>query len=120
MVQSEPDANRHRRIASRPKLVSAPDSARGTGPTIHSRRLPLWEEIALALLKKYTERYYTYRKREWNCPHLEYRDLSPNDRTCSASAKDPNDNYYRILIDRSQEEIVAKLKNSKVSSNAGS
>ena len=30
-----------------------------------------WEEIALALLKTYTERYYTFRKREWEMPHLE-------------------------------------------------
>jgi hypothetical protein len=34
-----------------------------------------WEEIALALLKKYTEPYYTFRKREWEQPHLEYQDL---------------------------------------------
>jgi hypothetical protein len=39
----------------------------------------LWQEIALALLKKYTERYYTFRKREWELPHLEYRDLEADD-----------------------------------------
>lgn len=26
------------------------------------------------MLKKYTERYYTFRKREWELPHLEYQD----------------------------------------------
>ena len=31
-------------------------------------KVRLWEEIALALLKKYTERYYTFRKREWELP----------------------------------------------------
>ena len=36
-------------------------------------KVRLWEEIAIALLKKYTERYYTFRKREWELPHLEYR-----------------------------------------------
>jgi hypothetical protein len=63
----------------------------------------LWAEIALSLLKKYTERYYIFRKREWELPHLEYRDLEEND---------PNflDGYYRILIEESQEEIVEKLK----------
>jgi hypothetical protein len=30
----------------------------------------LWQDIALSLLKKYTERYYTFRKREWELPHL--------------------------------------------------
>ena len=39
-------------------------------------KVRLWEEIALSLLKKYTERYYTFRKREWELPHLEYRDLA--------------------------------------------
>ena len=36
---------------------------------------------AVALLKKYTERYYTFRKREWELPHLEYRDLEATTRT---------------------------------------
>lgn len=76
-------------------------------------KVALWEEIALALLKKYTERYYTYRKREWELPHLEYRDLSPTDPNLLGVGEDPNDNYYRILIDQSQEEIVAKLEELK-------
>ena len=42
-------------------------------------KVRLWEEIAVALLKKYTERYYTFRKREWELPHLEYRDLDGDD-----------------------------------------
>ena len=74
----------------------------------------LWEEIALSLLKKYTERYYTFRKREWELPHLEYRDLDerrpefPRRRRTT-----PDDGYYRILIEKSQEEIVAKLEELK-------
>ena len=42
-------------------------------------KVRLWEEIALSLLKKYTERYYTFRKREWELPHLEYQDLTADD-----------------------------------------
>jgi hypothetical protein len=38
-------------------------------------KVRLWDEIAASLLKKYTERYYTFRKRDWELPHLEYRDL---------------------------------------------
>jgi hypothetical protein len=66
-------------------------------------KVRMWEEIALSLLKKYTERYYTFRKREWELPHLEYRDIQEDD---------PNflDGHYRILIEESQEEIVEKLK----------
>lgn len=76
-------------------------------------RVAVWEEIALALLKKYTERYYTYRKREWELPHLEYQDLSPTDPNLLGAGDSPSDPYYRILIDRSEEEIVAKLEELK-------
>lgn len=73
-------------------------------------KVRLWEEIALSLLKKYTERYYTFRKREWEEPHLEYQDLSPNDPNLLGVGQSAEDSYYRILIEQSQEEIVAKLK----------
>ena len=61
-----------------------------------------WEEIALSLLKKYTERYYTFRKRQWEEPHLEYRHLDSND---SNFFED-----YHVMIERSQEEVVHKLE----------
>ena len=71
-------------------------------------KVRLWEEIALALLKKYTERYYTFRKREWELPHLEYRYLESDDSNF-LHVKDSPDVGYRILIDKSQDEIVDKL-----------
>ena len=73
-------------------------------------KVRLWEEIALSLLKKYTERYYTFRKREWEEPHLEYQDLSPNDPNLLGVGQSAEEPYYRILIEQSQEEIVTKLK----------
>ena len=71
-------------------------------------KVRLWEEITLALLKKYTERYYTFRKREWELPHLEYRYLESDDSNF-LHVKDSPDVGYRVLIDKSQEDIVAKL-----------
>jgi len=82
-------------------------------------KVNLWEEIALALLKKYTERYYTFRKREWELPHLEYQDLLPSDPNLLSVGETPTDPYYRILIDQSQEEIVAKLEELKGLIEAG-
>lgn len=76
-------------------------------------RVRLWQEIALALLKKYVERYYTFRKREWELPHLEYRDLEADDPNFLGVAEASNDSYYRILLDRSQEEIATKLEELK-------
>ena len=74
-------------------------------------KVRLWQEIALALLKKYTERYYIFHKRAWELPHLEYRTLERDDSNFLGMKESPNDQgYYRILVDQSQEEIVAKLK----------
>jgi hypothetical protein len=73
-------------------------------------KIRLWEEIALSLLKKYTERYYSFRKREWELPHLEYRELEADDPNFLGVQETPADGYYRILIEASQEEIVEKLK----------
>ena len=79
----------------------------------------LWEEIALSLLKKYTERYYTYRKREWELPHLEYRDLEGDDPNFLTLKESPDEGYYRIMINKSEEEIVAKLEELKQSIEMG-
>ena len=76
-------------------------------------KVRLWEEIAVALLKKYTERYYTFRKREWELPHLEYRYLEGNDPNFLGVKESPDEGYYRILIDKSRDEIVTKLKELK-------
>ena len=82
-------------------------------------RVRLWEEIALALLKKYTERYYTFRKREWELPHLEYRDLEETDPNFLGVKETSDEGYYRILVDRSKEEIVAKLEELKRAIESG-
>jgi hypothetical protein len=82
-------------------------------------RVRLWEEIALSLLKKYTERYYTFRKREWEMPHLEYRNLEGDDPNFLCVKESPDQGYYRILIDKSQEEIVAKLEELKAAIGKG-
>lgn len=78
----------------------------------------LWEEIALALLKKYVGRYYTFRKREWELPHYEYRYLEADDPNF-LHVKESSDEGYRILIDKSQEEIVAKLEELKAAIQRG-
>jgi hypothetical protein len=78
-------------------------------------KVRLWQEIAISLLKKYTERYYTFRKREWELPHLEYQDLTASDPNFLGSKDEPEKGYYHILIEKSQEEIAAKLAELKES-----
>jgi hypothetical protein len=82
-------------------------------------KVRLWEEIALSLLKKYTERYYTFRKREWELPHLEFRELTEDDPNFPKGQDEDGEGYYRILLDRSQEEIVTKLTELKAIIESG-
>jgi hypothetical protein len=64
-------------------------------------RVRRWEEIAVALLKKYIDRYYKYEKADWEQDHLEYHELTEND---------PNFVHeYRLLIEQSQDAIVENL-----------
>lgn len=64
-----------------------------------------WQEIAVALLKKYVERLYLYRKAEFERPHTRYREITHDD---------PNFiQNYRIMVDQEQEEIAGKLKELK-------
>jgi hypothetical protein len=79
----------------------------------------LWQEIALALLKKYIERYYTFRKREWELPHLEYRDLEEDDPNFLCVREAPAESYYSILIDSSEDEIAARLHELKAAVERG-
>ena len=69
-------------------------------------RVRRWEEIAVALLKKYIDRYYKHRKQEWEADHLEYHELREDD---------PNFvQEYRLLIDavsgRNQVTSLEALK----------
>lgn len=82
-------------------------------------RVRQWQEIALALLRKYTERYYMFRKRAWELPHLEYRELEGDDPNFLCVRESPDESYYRILIDRSQTEIVSKLEELKAAIEKG-
>jgi hypothetical protein len=82
-------------------------------------RVRLWQEIALALLKKYTERYYTFSKHDWEGKYLEYRYLEGDDPNFLGGKDAGEEGYYRILIEESQEEIVAKLTELKEAIDKG-
>ena len=69
------------------------------------RQVLRWQEVATTLLKKYLDRYYKYKKQEFEHNHLEYRDLSEDD---------PNFiDEYRLLIEQSRGDIIQKLEEIK-------
>jgi Type III restriction enzyme, res subunit len=68
-------------------------------------RVRRWQEIAVALLKKYIERLYLYRKAEFERPFTQYRELT---------ADDPNFiQQYRVWVDQERDEVVNKLQELK-------
>ncbi len=83
-------------------------------------KVPVWQEIAGSLLRKYVERYYTFRKREWELPHLEYRDLDEEDPNFPCIVHEDGAEYgYRILIEESEKEIAEKLRELKAAIEKG-
>jgi hypothetical protein len=64
-------------------------------------RVRVWQEMALALLTKYCDRFYKDRKAAYEAQHLEYRELR---------ADDPNFiDEYRVLVQQSQEQVLQRL-----------
>ena len=76
-------------------------------------KVRLWGQIALALLKKYVERYYTFRKNQWEQRHLEYGEVTPGDANFPMVREKSGEYGYWIAVDKSKEELVAKLEELK-------
>lgn len=82
-------------------------------------KVAMWQQIALALLRKYVERYYKFKKQDWELPHLEYRDLEADDPNFFCVKESTEQGPYTILLEKSQEEIIAKLEELKASIERG-
>lgn len=70
------------------------------------KQVQYWEEIALALLKKYCEKFYLNSKKQYEAPHMEYYELDENDKNFI--------NEYQILADKDSEQtLIVELKKLK-------
>lgn len=78
-----------------------------------------WQQIALALLREYTMRYYTYFKREWELPHLEYRPLAEDDRNFPAAREHRQEYGFRVFVDEEDQELLAQLDQLKTAIESG-
>ncbi|MCB1560175.1 MAG: hypothetical protein KDI75_03610, partial [Xanthomonadales bacterium] len=76
------------------------------------QKVAVWQEISETLLKRYAERYYSFRKKAWEEPHLEYAELTSDD----PNFPDPGDGVgedqgiYRLSIERSEQTLITQLK----------
>lgn len=75
-------------------------------------KLPIWQEIAESLLKKYAERYYTFRKKGWEEPHLEYAEITADDPNFpdAGNGVGEEQGVYRVLVEKSEEQLITQLK----------
>lgn len=65
-------------------------------------RVREWEEIAIALLKKYCDRFYTFQQDAFEAPHREYRELDRDD---------PNIVHeYRVMVDQSEKLVLQRIE----------
>lgn len=69
------------------------------------QKVSQWQEIASTLLRTYCDRFYKREKARWESERLEYQELT--------SADDNFIEEYRILYERSQDEIWERLEELK-------
>lgn len=74
----------------------------------------LWQEIAVALLKKYCDTFSKFKKSEYEAPHLEYRDLALD------PVRNPNlIEEYSFLIDATEHDLITQLTQLKADIQKG-
>ena len=62
----------------------------------------LWQDIAIHLLKGYTDRFYQFHKRDFEAPFLEYQVLKPTDDLVLKE--------YQVLVKKSEKQLIQRLR----------
>lgn len=70
----------------------------------------LWQEIATALLKKYCDYYYKYRRTEYEKSFLEVRTLDLTDPNFTFFNGNDDAQGYQLSIEASQQRLIEDLK----------
>lgn len=75
-------------------------------------KVAAWQDIAETLLKKYAERYYSFRKKAWEEPHLEYAELTADDPNFpdAGSGVGEDQGIYRVSVEKSEETLITQLR----------
>jgi len=68
-------------------------------------KVRMWEEIALALLKKYITRYFANRQAEWEANHLEYQPLTTGDPNFLVR-EGSGESYYTVTLEEEAAHVV--------------
>lgn len=75
-------------------------------------KVVVWQEIAETLLKKYADRYYSFQKKAWEEPHLEYAELSADDPNFpeAGTGVGEEQGIYRLSVEKSEQTLITQLK----------
>lgn len=74
-----------------------------------------WQEIALALLKKYATRYYGICRQAWEVGHLEYCELTRDDDNFPTVTRDTGAEHgYRVVLDAGADPDLARRMRTEV------
>ena len=67
----------------------------------------LLQQVATELLKRYCDRLYNYRKREYIEPRLELRELTP------ADSNFPEEDEYQLIVDGDEDQFIQAIQQIK-------
>ena len=75
-------------------------------------RVAEWQEIAIALLKKYCDRFYGTQKDAYEAPYREYAEIDENDPNFPA--------IHAYIVHKSEEQVIKRLEDLKTLIESGS
>ncbi len=70
--------------------------------------LRTWYDIAVTLLKKYTEAFYIWRRKQWEADKLEYRPLFGDKEIFPGVSEDTPNGSYVLTVDQVRHESLIK------------
>lgn len=92
-------------------LLYAPDEVMALGQL---ERLSLWHDMAIALLRKYCEMFYGFRRKQWEADKLEYRPITENSKYLPNVNDDNPQGSYVVTLDRVRHEsLITRLETLK-------
>ena len=74
--------------------------------TIGFKSVSRWQEIAGILLKKYIDKYYKWKKCEWESKHLEYAEIDESSGNMAVE--------YEIIVEQDETAVIEKIEQLKV------
>ena len=95
----------------------APESAMEVG---NLSRIRLWHDMAIALLRKYCEMFYGFRRKQWEADKLEYRPITENSNYLPGVREDTPNGAHFLTLDRVRHDsLIRRLEVIRTKISAG-